>query len=337
MDQLEGFAVNGTGPTALGGVASILLANGMKVSSLRTQGTLRKEEWLLFDKSVTEIARANLNAVGDLVSRGLTKPLSNALGTTVIQWEKIGDMTDAEVTMSGLSDPQRGRLEYGMDSLPIPLIHKDFQINIRTLAASRRDGEGLDTTTAEVASRKVSEMTEKMLFKGATITAGPAGYSGTVYGYTNFPARNTGSLTANWANVGTTGDQIIGDILSMMSQMHADFQYGPYGLYIPLDYYVKLLGDFKTNSDKSIWSRLMEIPNLAFIKTSQFLLGGASGEVVMVNLQKTTVDMIVGMEPTTIQWETHGGMMFNFKVLSIMVPRLKADANGNSGIVHRSL
>jgi hypothetical protein len=37
---------------------------------------------------------------------------------------------------------------------------------------------------------------------------------------------------------------------------------------------------------------------------------------------------------TTVQWEEQGGLLLNFKIMAIMVPQLRADHNGNTGIVH---
>ena len=48
------------------------------------------------------------------------------------------------------------------------------------------------------------------------------------------------------------------------------------------------------------------------------------------------VDMVVAQQPTTVQWETDGGFKLNFKVMAVMIPRIKADADGRSGIVHLS-
>jgi hypothetical protein len=45
-------------------------------------------------------------------------------------------------------------------------------------------------------------------------------------------------------------------------------------------------------------------------------------------------DAINGMEITTIQWSSAGGMQKNYKVLGIQVPRLRSDYSGNTGIVH---
>jgi hypothetical protein len=38
------------------------------------------------------------------------------------------------------------------------------------------------------------------------------------------------------------------------------------------------------------------------------------------------------MEFQTIQWEEAGGLEQIFKVMGILVPRLRADKNGNTGI-----
>jgi len=51
-------------------------------------------------------------------------------------------------------------------------------------------------------------------------------------------------------------------------------------------------------------------------------------------LTSDVVKMITGMGPTVVQWETQGGMRVHFKVMSIMVPRIAADHELKSGIVH---
>ncbi len=43
---------------------------------------------------------------------------------------------------------------------------------------------------------------------------------------------------------------------------------------------------------------------------------------------------VIGMDVTTVQWETKGGMQLNFKVMAILVPQIRADQNSNTGIVH---
>lgn len=310
------------------GVAAKLLANGMNVNALRTNGTLRKDEWIMYDKAVVEIARRNLLGVQDLMSRGLVYNLPNALGHTRLEWEKVSDMDPAIVTMSGISESQNDRLIYDLESMPIPIIHKDFNINIRALAASRNNGTPLDTAQARVASRKVSELIETMLFDGATVL----GSTNPIYGYTTAPNRNTGALTASWLTA--TGDQIVADILKMIEAEVTDNFYGPYVLYIGAGAGVHFGDDYKTNSDKTIMSRVMEIPNLAAVRVTKDL---ADTEAVLVQMDADVVEMVNGMQPTTVEWESHGGMVTHFKVMAIMVPRIRNDYLLQSGIAHFSV
>lgn len=323
----------GSGIAGSGKVAHALLTNGFNADALRTCDVLRKDEWEKFDTKVIEVARKRLVGVADLVSRGLTYPVENALGITRVEWEKVSDMEPAHVSMSGRSTGEKDRVEFDLEGVPLPIIHKEFSLNIRALHASRNLGQPLDTTQAQLAAKLVSEKIEELLFAGNSQIKMQ---SSTIYGYKTAPNRNTGSIS-NWAAGATTGETIVDEVLAMILALQQDNHYGPYGLYVPIDYYNKLLDDFKTNSDKSTLSRLLEIPDLEFIKISRNLTGGASGEVIMVELSSDVVDMIDGMQPTMIEWESEGGMMINFKIMAIMAPRMKSDAAGQSGIAHYSV
>lgn len=328
--ESDSFSVNGSGQiTGHGSVAQRLMQTNFNVQALRTQDTLRKDEWIQYDEAVVAVARARMPIVASLMEAGMSYGLNNALGTTVLQWEQASDMTDAEITMNGLSDSQRDRLTFTLQNLPVPITHKDFSLNIRNLEASRRTGQSLDTAQAELAGRLVSERIEKMLVQGASMPFG----GGNIYGLTNHPSRNTGSLTSNWADsVNTTGEEIVNDVLKMMAALVADNMYGPYELYVPSDYYVRLSDDYKANSDRTIMERILSIPGIRKVLPSTFLGTGASGKVVLLQMTRDVADMVDGIQPTVVSWDSHGGMMMNFKVLSIMVPRMKADAEGRCGI-----
>jgi uncharacterized linocin/CFP29 family protein len=313
-----------------GPVASRLMQCGWNVNSLRTNDVLRPREWEFYDRTVVEITRAQLIGVADLLARpALRVDLPNAFGITVITWDTMGDMTPANMNMTGLPEGERDRLTFGAGNLPVPITHKDFQINLRTLEASRRGGQPLDTTHAAVATRKVNEMLEQTLFGGAAIVAG----GGTIYGYTNFPSRITGSVTASWALAGTTGAQIIGDVLRMIGAAAAINRFGPFVIYVPVAVWVNLLNDFKANGSDTTLQRILQTPGLEAIRPTTQLTGT---NILMVQMTPDTIDYIVGFQPMPIMWETHAGFMLNFKVLAIMVPRLKADANNQTGIVHYS-
>lgn len=319
---------SGNSMSGSGAVAQKLLDSGFNVNALRTNDVLRKDEWIAFDNTVVEVARQRLIGVGDLMSAGLRFPITNALGVTRVEWEKMSDMEAAEVSMSGVTDGRSDRVTFDLEGVPLPIIHKDFNINVRALHASRNGGTPLDTTQAALAARLVAEKIEGILFDGyAAIKM----QSSTIYGYTTFPQRNTGTLY-DWDDSGTDGSEILSDVLEMIQDLYSNNMYGPFIFYVPLSYYVKLGEDFKTNSDKSILQRLMEVPGVKDIRPSENL----ANEVVAVQMSQDVVDMVDGIQPTTIMWESHGGMVFNFKVLAIMVPRFKSTKSGQCGIAHYS-
>jgi uncharacterized linocin/CFP29 family protein len=317
----------GSGIHASGNVAQRLLASNFNVNALRTQDILRKDEWIKFDNTVVSVARSRLVAVADLIERGLTYPIENALGITKIEWERTGDLGPAIVSMNGLTQGQNDRLEFDLQSVPVPIIHKDFHINIRTLEASRRGGQPLDVQQAQVAARIVSEAIETLLFDGSNIT----GSSSKIYGYTTEPNRITGSTTGSWAT--ESGANILSDLMAMVGAAHADNMYGPYMLYVSPAALVNLADDYKAESDKTIMQRLLDVPGVLGIRSTTNL---TNDEAVLVQMTSDVVDIVDGIQPTVIMWETHGGMLLNFKVMAIMVPRVKSDTAGQSGVVHYS-
>lgn len=311
-----------------GSVASRLMAGNFNINALRTNDTLRKDEWKLYDTALLSVARKHLVGVADLLSRGLVLPIPNALGITRVEWETVTEMTPADITMSGIAESQNDRVEFDLTGIPVPIVHKDFNINVRALEASRRTGQPLDTMQVERATRQVVEKVESMLFTGYT----GLGSNNTIYGYTTATNRNTSTSTNShdW-DTDSTGEEMVTDCLDMISKLVADNMYGPYGLYVTQTAYTRMGNDFKAASDKTILQRLLEIPGIEFIKPSKDM---PAKQQVMVQLTKDVVDMIDGVQPTLVEWDSHGGFVKHFKVLAIMLPRVRNDAELQSGICH---
>jgi uncharacterized linocin/CFP29 family protein len=318
----------GGGIVGSGLVAQRLLDGNFSVESLRTQDFLRKDAWTQFDNVVIEIARHRLIGVGDLIERGLVYNVPNALGVTRIEWERIGDMGPAELNMDAVTEGRNDTLGFDLVSMPLPIVHKDFWINIRKLRASERDGMPLDTTQAEICARKVSERIESMLFLGDTTL----GSNNSIYGYTTAPNRITGSTTASWATA--SGAQIVADVIAMIGAAKAKEMHGPFMFYVNYGAMSNLGSDYKAESDKTILQRVLEIPGVAGVKESYYVPNGDT--VIGVQMTKDVVDMVDGMQPTVIQWDAMGGLVQHFKVMAIMVPRIKSTIESQSGIIHYS-
>jgi len=350
---IDTLQVNAQGVTGQGSVAQRLIANGMNINSLRpfigkdgraymtvNQGgtlkavpinnaaTLRKDEWKQYDTAIIREARQRLMGIADLEARGLVYRIGNGLGKTVLETENLNEFTEAELSMDGITRGEGDRAQYGIGYLPLPIIHKDYMINARVLAASRTTGDPLDTTSSEMATRQVVEKMETILFQGSsTYTFG----GGTIYGYCDFPNRNTVDLDTTWDTSGVTGATILADVLAMKQALIDDRMFGPYVLYVPTNYETKLDEDFKAEGDITIRQRLLQIENISAVKVSDYL---ADDNVVLVQMTSDVVRIVSGMEIAPVEWQAQGGMVLHYKVMGIKVPQIRSTQAGRCGICH---
>lgn len=312
-----------------GTIAKKLLQSNFNVNSLRTNDTLLYDEWKELDIAVLDAFQTRLTGVADLLSRGLIYDVKKGLAATVLSFQDASDVNAADMTMDGVNRGKRDRQEYGINYLPLPIIHKDFSFSIREIQESRNGTRPLDTSMAELCARKVAEKAEDLLFNGSSsYTYG----GGTIYGYTDFTNRNTFTIqSGGWD--GATGEQIIQDVIDMKQASINDRCYGPWVLYISTDFEGIMDNDFKSNSDKTIRARILEIGGIQDVKVSDTL---TASNVVLVQMRNDTARIVQGLGLKTVQWDVEGGMAVNFKVMAIIVPQIRADQTGKCGIVHGS-
>lgn len=307
------------------------LANGEPFSpnALRTCDTLRKDEWKAFDEQLVEVNASRLRGVADLIAAGLTRNVPNSFGKTLFEYERIGEISPALVSLDGMVNTENDRPEFDVAAVPLPITHKDFWINLRTLTASRTRGEALDTTMVRMAGRVIAEKQEEMLFLGSKTFGGYP-----IYGYTTHPQRATVAFSGglNWGNASKTGEQYLTDVFTMITALETNgYTAGPYWIYTPTDASVRLDADFKANSDRSIRERLLGVDRIAGIGVTDKL---PTGNVIMVQATDDVVTLLQGEPLQTIQWDVNGGMQVNFKALQIQVPLIRVNANSKTGLVH---
>jgi len=306
--------------------------NGKPYSQLVTNApaTLRKDEWKQLDEALIRVAKPRLRVFGDLRAAGLEYTIPNGMSKTVLEYEDVSDITPATISMDGIRRSQADRPVFDLKFLPLPIIHKDFQFTARQLATSREKGR-LDTTTAELAAMRVAEEIEKLTL-GVSSSYSFGG--GTVYGFTNFPNRITGSLT-NPAGAGWTPATAVQEVLAMISASRAAYHYGPWVLYYSPAWDKYMNDDYSANKgDNTLAERIQRIEGINDVRVADHLTGT---RFVLVQQTANVARAVVGMEMTTVQWESEGGMMLNFKVMAIMVPQLRTDQNNNTGIVDYSV
>lgn len=294
---------------------------------------LRKDEWKMLDRAVLKAARLRLTAWNDLASRNSFGGF-NGMAKMILEHETMSDPGEALVDMDGLTEGRSDKPLFQNEGLPLPITHSSFNVSARKLANSRNSGTPLDTTMAEANGRRVAEMIEQTLIGVKTgVTFGVTadyGNTPTVYGYTNHPDINT--KVDMTAPSGTNGTTILTEWLAARELLYDAKFFGPYMVYVSDNYDQFLDNEFKTESGISLRTRLLQIPNVIDIKRLDFLT--TNDAVLFVQMTSDVARAVNGMGMTTIQWDAHGGMQTMFKVMAIMVPQIRADFDGNSGICY---
>jgi len=307
------------------------------VTSLQTNATatLRRDEWKQLDDVLVEVSRTRLGGIQDLLEKGLTYNLGNAMGTTVLEWHDVSDAMEADVTMDGITRSRNDRPVFQHNYLPIPIIHVDYEINARVLAASRSLGNPLDVTSAERAARRVLEKLEDMLFTNTNYSFGAADSRGlnTIYSYVNHPDRNQVALAVNWDAAAMTAALILADVQAMKTASMTAMHYGPWMLYIPSLYETVMDLDYQTGAvnGQTIRERLMKIDGIKGIKVVDRM---PANNVLLVQMTSDVVRLVNGLPLQNVQWNEEGKFITKYKVLAIQVPQIRSDQNLKSGVVH---
>jgi hypothetical protein len=299
---------------------------------MQVNSTLRRDEWKRLDEVILEISRQRL-----VVEFGLGRAIGNA---EQFEWHDVSDPGEAVISMDGVTRGNHDRPNFQYNYLPIPIIHFDYELNARELAASRNLGNPLDTTMAERAIRRVNEQLENMLFTNITFSYGEKDQRNrnSIYSYLNHPDRNIVSLGTNWDELdfdsgSANGGKIIVDKVASMKQTSIEAKhYGPWMLYISTNYETTIDKDYDTTTPgTTIRERIMKIGNIKGIKVIDTL---PADNVLLVQMTSDVVRLVRGMGITNVEWAVEGNMISKYKVMTIQVPQIRSDQNGACGIVH---
>ena len=314
-----------------------LQAEGRQLPMVCNATTLRKDQWIKLDAVVIKAARQRLRAWSDLRAAN-TFGGFDGMATPILEHETMSDPGEAMMDMDGMTEGRNFAPQFQLEGLPLPITHSDFFLSSRFLAASRTKGTPQDTIRAELAGRRVAELIEQVTI--GTVAGTVYGDQGTnysnaskVYGYTTHPDRNTGSSTTP---DGTNGPAILTNFLSFRDALYLDRFYGPFMVYTSdgYDQYLDNLFATAEPSAGTLRKRLLEVDGIIDIRRLDYLT--TDYQTLWVQQTPDVARAINGMEITTLQWDSMGGMRLNFKVMGIQVPQLRSDYNERMGLLHSS-
>jgi uncharacterized linocin/CFP29 family protein len=200
-----------------------------KVYVTNAPATLTKDAWIAFDTAIVRAVRDRLRVFADIRGSGLVFNLPNGMAHTILQYQTMGDITPATVSMDPVRRSEGDRPHFDLGNLPLPVVHKDFDFSAREIMVSRNGNLPLDTTMAELAARKVAEEIERM----TAGTVNPFAYGGgAIYGLTNFPNRAT--KVDMPVPDGTNGPAVINALLALRQLLINTKHFGPYMMYVKL-------------------------------------------------------------------------------------------------------
>lgn len=313
------------------GRSYITVNEGGKARHLATNApaTLTREGWIFLDRAVQGVALPELRVWGDIVGSGLTFDVPNGMGTIVLQDQTVTDAGAATMSMDGLKGSERDRPEYDIRNFPLPIVHGEFSFSARQLAVARASGVPLDTTMARMVTRRIVEQVEALTI-GTSPTYSYGG--GTVYGLINKPQRISRSLTLPTA-AGWTPSVLVDEILLMVDDLQTINFNGPYGMYFSPAWTKYMDSDYSDMyAGQTLRTRLGLLGDIRFMRKLAYGLTGY--QIILFQLTEDVVRAVTGMPLTTLQWDSKGGLAKNFKIMAIMVPQVRHNANDETGICH---
>lgn len=302
------------------------------VQFIRNNSPLPDNAQVLIDTVVEREALASLVIAQDLIAENLTYSLENWMGVTEIYWSADSETGTPVRSMSPVTRRENFKPDRTGFRLPIYCTSMEFSIEPRELAVSARAGAPLDLANVEQGMRRMNEATEDSVIHGATEIQ-VAG--NTVKGLLNAPNANTFTYTGGELLTLKDGPEIVAEVGSMLGKFDDDnMGNGPINWYVPSAFHRYIsTTDYKANTSDTILARIQNIEaggnrNLRVRR----LPGMPNTKSVMVQMTSNVIQLIVGQEPVHLSWE-EGPFDVRHVLLSCVVPRLRTNYQGQSGIV----
>lgn len=304
--------------------ASELVKNALYTNA---SSTLRHEDFLIIQQVITEIRRRKLNGIADLQAAGLS--FTADISSQIIGTENISAFSEAEQEQNPTGFDSDD-LVFGEIYVPNPITHKSFTVAFRQQGFSYKTSLGLSESV-----RMVAERLEETLFNGNDkIKVNFNGALQSIYGYTNHPDRGTATIS-DWS-LSANYDKIVNEVITTVGKMFSDqggVEMNSVVMYFPKNFKAAMDRDYSSvKGDKTVAQRLMDIPEIKEVKFGEKL---ADSNVVFVEMLARTVQLGVASDIVSVPHTKTNPMAGQpMTTYAAMVQIIKADSEGNTGIMH---
>lgn len=180
-------------------------------------------------------------------------------GIAVQQWtyDQANEVSDALLTYA-FTDTAEDQIELSRTDVPIPVLHKEFRIGRRDLAAAQRGGFALNAATASSAAYKVMNLENSLVLNG---------YAADGSNYDIKGLYQSAGNTKTGADFGTSGNALK-SVAGAIELMMADEITGPYNLTLNPTQYMELAISESTGGNPELPAVLKLLEGGEIITTS---------------------------------------------------------------------
>lgn len=216
-----------------------------------------------------------------------TRNISGGIGVQQWTYDTANEVSDALLTYQ-FTDTAEDWIELARTDVPIPLLHKEFRISRRDLAAAARGGFGISTATVQSAAYKVMNLENQLILNGFAA-------DGTNYDIKGL-YQSAGNSTAG-SDFGTVGNPLK-SVAAAIDLMQADNITGPYNLVLNPTQYMELatsvLGSGAGEREMAMVKEILEGGN---IYSTSFQTAGTG--MLLADASAGFFEMIVAQDMTT--------------------------------------
>jgi hypothetical protein len=112
--------------------------------------------------------------------------------------------------------------------------------------------------------------------------------------------------------------------------------YGPFRLYFSTDWFKYMSRVYSVSGGntpgETLISMIRKVPGITSVDELEFLT--STFTFILVQATSDVARAVNGMDITTLQWPSVGGLRSNFKIMCIHVPQLRSTYSSLTGILH---
>ncbi len=293
---------------------------------VNNNGTTKYQDFKTIIEDVLRVRRRSLNGIDDLIGAGLVQ--NGDISQTLFGYEVLSESDDARTDMNPTSYGN-DNTEFSEAFAPVPIIHKTYSVPFRQGSFDYKNSMGRDESV-----RKVGEAAENLLFNGSDIQVNFNGTLVPSYGYLNHPQRGQATIS-DWTDLATNGSKIVGEVLSMISNIWADnggVMNDSLVLYVSNDFWIPMEADYSdAKGDRTFKERIMAIAQIKDIKPSESL---PAKTVCLVEMERRTIELVVEQDMITVPHLRNGALDPSvWTTFMAVAPLIKVDAKGQVGFV----